>query len=68
MKDKHFNFNKVIRNYRAWGEYGPTAADTVEITVSATDIVAARLKAINELKKSSHWNRMGEHNVYVELL
>jgi len=55
-----------MKSYRVWGEYGPVAYMTVEHMVQAESREAAREQAIELLKGSGYWDRIGERNVYVE--
>jgi phage replication-related protein YjqB (UPF0714/DUF867 family) len=60
-KNKH-------KSFEAWGEYGPTAADKLEIPhIKAKDHEEAHRKAVSHFKirSSPYWKRMGKHNVYV---
>jgi hypothetical protein len=56
-----------MNTYRVWGEYGPVAADRIEFKVQAKSPEDARKKAIQQLKKTAKWDRIGEHNVYVTM-
>lgn len=55
-----------MKTYRVWGEYGPVAYMAIEYKIQAESHEAAREQAIKLLKESAYWNRIGEHNVYVE--
>ena len=55
-----------MKTYRVWGEYGPVAYMTIEYTVQAESLKDAREQAIQLLKKTDYWDRIGERNVYVE--
>lgn len=55
-----------MKSYRVWGEYGPVAYMAIEYTVQAQSREAARALAIELLKASDRWDRIGERNVYVE--
>ena len=57
-----------MKTYRVWGEYGPVAYMAIEYTVQAESREAARAEAIKLLKNTDHWDRIGERNVYVELI
>lgn len=61
------NRNRVeMKTYRVWGEYGPAACMTIKYTIQAVSREEARSKAVRLLKNTNHWDRIGEHNVYVE--
>jgi hypothetical protein len=55
-----------MKTYRVWGEYGPVACMAIEYTVQAESREAARKEAIELLKATDYWDRIGERNVYVE--
>lgn len=55
-----------MKTYRVWGEYGPVAYMVIEYTVQAESREAARKEAIELLKATDRWDRIGERNVYVE--
>lgn len=55
-----------MKTYRVWGEYGPVAYMAIEYTVLAESREAARKEAIELLKATDRWDRIGERNVYVE--
>lgn len=55
-----------MNTYRVWGEYGPVAGQFTEFTVRARSLEGARKQGIKLLKKTIHWDMIGEHNVYVE--
>jgi hypothetical protein len=55
-----------MKTYRAWGEYGPVAYMSVEFEICAESREAARAQAIELLKVTDYWDRIGERNVYVE--
>ena len=55
-----------MKKYRVWGEYGPVAYMAIEYEVRARSPENARRRAIRLLKATDHWDRIGEHNVYVE--
>lgn len=55
-----------MKTYRVWGEYGPVAYMFIEYTVQAESREAARKEAIELLKATDCWDRIGERNVYVE--
>ena len=55
-----------MKTYRVWGEYGPVAHMAVEYTVQAESREAARKEAIELLKATDYWDRIGKRNVYVE--
>ena len=57
-----------MKTYRAWGEYGPVAYMAIEYKIQAESREAAREQAIKLLKNTDHWDRIGERNVYVELI
>ena len=54
-----------MKQFRAWGEYGPHMS--IELPIfKAADAEKARAYAIKELKKDPLWGRIGEHNVYIQ--
>lgn len=55
-----------MKSYRVWGEYGPVAYMIIEYKIQAESREAARAQAIELLKASDRWDRIGERNVYVE--
>jgi hypothetical protein len=55
-----------MKTYRVWGEYGPVAYMALEYTVQAESPKAARAQAVELLKATDYWDRIGERNVYVE--
>jgi hypothetical protein len=55
-----------MKTYRVWGEYGPVAYMAIEYTVQAESREAARAQAIELLKETGYWDRIGERNVHVE--
>lgn len=55
-----------MKNYRVWGEYGPIACMAIEYKIQAESREDARAQAIELLKASDRWDRIGERNVYVE--
>ena len=55
-----------MKTYRVWGEYGPVAYMAIEYEVHADSSVQAFEQAVELLKDSVYWDRIGEHNVYVE--
>lgn len=55
-----------MKTYRVWGEYGPVAYMAIECTVHAESPKAAREQAVELLKETDYWDRIGERNVYVE--
>jgi ABC-type transporter lipoprotein component MlaA len=57
----------VMKQYRAWGEYGVHSGDYIELPIfEAEDNKVALAYAITELSKDRMWHRIGEHNVYLE--
>jgi hypothetical protein len=55
-----------MKTYRVWGEYGPVANMAIEYKIQAESREAARRQAVELLKASDYWDRIGERNVYVE--
>ena len=55
-----------MKTYRVWGEYGPVAYMAVEYAVQAESPKHAREQAVELLKTTDYWDRIGERNVYVE--
>jgi hypothetical protein len=55
-----------MKTYRVWGEYGPVAYMAIEYTVQAESYEDARRQAVELLKATDYWDRIGERNVYVE--
>ena len=55
-----------MKTYRVWGEYGPVAYMAIEYTVRAESPKDAREQAVELLKGTDYWDRIGERNVYVE--
>lgn len=55
-----------MKTYRVWGEYGPVAYMAIEYTVQAESPKLAREQAVELLKATDYWDRIGERNVYVE--
>ena len=52
--------------YLVWGEYGPVAYEYIERTIEAENSEEARKIFTDEIKKLPIWDRIGEHNIYVE--
>ncbi len=55
-----------MKTYRVWGEYGPVAYMAIEYTVHSESREDARRQAVELLKATDYWDRIGERNVYVE--
>lgn len=55
-----------MKSYRVWGEYGPVAYMAIEYTIQAESPKDARKQAVELLKATDRWDRIGERNVYVE--
>lgn len=56
-----------MKQYRAWGEYGPTAGDLIEVPIfQAANDKEAFAHAVSELKKAREWKRIGNHNVHIQ--
>jgi hypothetical protein len=55
-----------MKNYRVWGEYGPVAYMAIEYKIQAENPRTARAQAVELLKGTDYWDRIGERNVYVE--
>jgi hypothetical protein len=56
------------KHYLVWGETGPLASDFIEELVWAPGPDAARAAFIRTMKKDKvTWERMGDHNVHVNL-
>ena len=57
-----------MKTYRVWGEYGPVAYMMVELEIAANSAKEAKEIFIQKVSVSYNhlWDRIGEHNVYVE--
>jgi hypothetical protein len=55
-----------MKTYRVWGEYGPVACMAIEYSVHSESREDARRQAVELLKATDYWDRIGERNVYVE--
>ena len=55
-----------IRDYVVWGEYGPTAYDSIKYPVLASSKEEAKEKFITLIKEKHpvEWGYMGKTNVY----
>jgi len=57
----------VMKRYRVWGEYGPTAADYIVWYGRAKTPENAVKRAVKEFTKTGYWDRIGLSNVHVEV-
>ena len=56
-----------MKQYRAWGEYGPQCGQIIELPIFAADSDKEAFEyAVKELEKFYEWKTIGRHNVRLQ--